>query len=408
MNCEIIRLDHKGRGITYINNKITFVKNALPGEIVNVEIKKENSKLIEADVIDFIKMSDMRQKSECPYFKECGGCDLLHMPYKYQLEYKQHKIIDIMKKFGNINPNLINNIVESDEQFFYRNKITLKVKEKIGYYKEKSYELIPIDKCLLVNEKINYLITKINEYGNLTNIKEIVIKSFSNTETMLIIYLQKSGCIDEFMKYMNDFVNNIVVCDEKNNIIKQSGKSNVLARLDGKMYYINAFSFFQVNLSQTIKIYNKIEEYINEYDKPIVCDLYCGTGSIGIFVSDNISKLHGIEIIKEAIENAKENAKLNNVENAEFEVGDTKTVLMKNNYKADIVIVDPPRAGLDKSVIEDLIRINPEMIIYLSCDPITLARDLNLIKSNYEVVEITPYDMFPNTHHVETLVKLAK
>ena len=408
MSYKIERLDHQGRGITYINGKIAFVKDTLPGEEIELKIIKENSKLIEAEPTSFLKKSQLRVNELCPYYKECGGCNLLHMPYEEQIEYKQSKIVDIMKKYADINSEVIKQIVPCDRQFHYRNKVTLKVKEKLGYFKEKTYELIPIEKCLLVNDKINEIIKILNGYPDLSSIKEVVIKSFTDKETMLIIYLQEDEINANLLNYLSKHVDNIIVYDNNKKIVKRIGKSNIIARLREKQFKIGANSFFQVNMDQTLKIYDKIAEYLSKNEDSTVLDLYCGVGSIGLYSVSNYDKLIGVEIVPEAIENAKANAELNSMGNTKFLVGDTKTILMHSNYKADTIIVDPPRAGLDKSVIEDIKKINPNMLIYLSCDPITLARDLKLLSDLYDVEELIPYDMFPNTHHVETLVKLTK
>ena len=408
MSYKIERLDHQGRGITYINGKIAFVKDTLPGEEIELKIIKENSKLIEAEPTSFLKESQLRVKELCPYYKECGGCNLLHMSYEEQIKYKQSKIVDIMKKYADINSEVIKQIVPCDRQFHYRNKVTLKVEEKLGYFKEKTYELIPIEKCLLVNDKINEIIKILNGYTDLSNIKEVVIKSFTDKETMLIIYLQEDEINANLLNYLSKHVDNIIVYDNNKKIIKRIGKGNIIAKLKEKKFKIGANSFFQVNMDQTLNIYDKIAEYLSKNEVSTVLDLYCGVGSIGLYSVSNYAKLIGVEIVPEAIENAKTNAELNSMENTKFLVGDTKTILMHSNYKADTIIVDPPRAGLDKSVIEDIKKINPNMLIYLSCDPITLARDLKLLSDLYDVEELIPYDMFPNTHHVETLVKLIK
>lgn len=408
MSYKIERLDHQGRGITYINGKIAFVKDTLPGEEIELKIIKENSKLIEAEPTSFFKKSQLRVKELCPYYKECGGCNLLHMSYEEQIKYKQSKIVDIMKKYADINSEVIKQIVPCDRQFHYRNKVTLKVEEKLGYFKEKTYELIPIEKCLLVNDKINEIIKILNGYTDLSNIKEVVIKSFTDKETMLIIYLQEDEINANLLDYLIKHVDNIIVYDNNKKIIKRIGKGNIIAKLKEKKFKIGANSFFQVNMDQTLNIYDKIAEYLSKNEVSTVLDLYCGVGSIGLYSVSNYAKLIGVEIVPEAIENAKTNAELNSMENTKFLVGDTKTILMHSNYKADTIIVDPPRAGLDKSVIEDIKKINPNMLIYLSCDPITLARDLKLLSDLYDVEELIPYDMFPNTHHVETLVKLIK
>ncbi len=407
VNLIIDRLDHQGRGIGYINKKICFVEDALPGEEVEINIVKENSKIYEATVKKYIKKSDKRVTPECPYYDVCGGCNLLHLGYNDQLAYKQEKVENILSKYGNIDPSLIGKIVPSPEQFNYRNKVSLKVKNIAGFYKNKTNDIVKIDECLLASKPINKLIKKINEFGKLEHISDIVIKAMSDEEVMLIIYTDSCKDVDTFAEYMSDFVKNIIIFGN-NKQVSSTNKSNIIARLGKKQYIVNPLSFFQINLAQTLNIYNKINEYVIKSKSNNLLDLYCGTGSIGIFVSDNCESLTGVEIIKEAIENAKENAKLNGVKNSSFYVGDTKLVLDKINSNFDTVIVDPPRAGLDKKVVDDIIKISPSTLVYLSCDPMTLARDLKLLSEKYEIVEVTPYDMFPNTYHVETLVLLKK
>lgn len=407
MKTIIEKLDNQGRGISFINGKITFIDNALPGEEVEIKITKENSKIIEAEVINYIKKSDIRINEICPYGKECGGCNLLHMNYSNQLKYKYEKVVDIMSRFGNISSDIIRPIIGSPLEFEYRNKITLKVDNKVGYYKNKTNNIIHIDKCLLANEVINNVIYKINSFGNLTGIDEIVIKGMSTDEVMLVLYVSSSSNYMNLVNYMKETVNNIIVYN-KNKIVFTNGKSNIIARLHKKQFKVNALSFFQVNLDQTINLYDKVLEYVKEMPNSKVLDLYCGTGSIGQYISDYCEEIIGVEIIKEAIDNAKENALINNISNSKYYVGDTKVVLANNKLHANIIIVDPPRAGLDKEVIDDLFKINSERIIYVSCDPITLARDLKLLSEKYIIREVTPFDMFPNTYHVETVCVLDR
>jgi len=404
---EIEKLDHQARGIAHINDKIVFVENALPLEKVKVKIVKENKKIMEAVVTENIKKSKDRVESSCPYYKECGGCDLLHLSYEKQLIYKENKIKEIMNRYAELDNNLIKSIVPSPIQYNYRNKITLKVKSKIGYYKKKSYDIVEIENCLLANKKINEVIKEISEISIPSSINELVIRSINEDEISLTIYLQQKENIDKFINKLTKNFNSIKVIFE-NKLLKEIGKSNIIGRLDKYYYQMSQTAFFQVNTQQTINLYDKIKHYVKKFNYPTTLDLYCGTGSIGIYISDYTSKVIGVEINSEAIKNAKINAENNNIKNIEFLAGDAKTVLSKNNYSADLVIVDPPRSGLDLDVVNDIIKINPKDIIYVSCDPITLARDLKLFSSKYKVIEITPFDMFPNTYHVECVVLLKK
>lgn len=402
---KVEKLDHQGRGISHIEDKIVFIENALPGEIVKIKITKQNKKIIEASVIDYIVKSDYRVDSKCPYYNECGGCDLLHLSYEQQTQYKEYKIKEIMNRYAGIDNEKIKQIVPCDHQFNYRNKVTLKVNTKIGYYKKKSYDIVDINNCLIANNKINNAILEIKKYHVPECINELVIRSVNEDDISLTIYLQKEDNINIFISKLEYLFNSIKVI-VKDKVIKQAGESNIIGRLGNFSYQMSQTAFFQVNTAQTIKLYDKVREYVKKNVSPTVLDLYCGTGTIGIYISNYAKKVTGIEINPEAIVDAKVNAEKNEVKNIDFFAGDTKELLNHGDYKANVIIVDPPRSGLDEEVIKDIIKINPKEIIYVSCDPITLARDLKMFSDKYKVTEITPFDMFPNTYHVECVVLL--
>ena len=383
---KIEKLDHFGRGIAKVNNMPIFVENSLIDEEVEVLITKEKKNYMEGVVIDYIKKSHLRVKSNCPYFDKCGGCDLLHLSYIEQLKYKENKVKEIIKKFSGLE--CVNNIVGS-KQFNYRNKITLQVKNDIGYFKKKSNDIIAIDKCLLVDDKINRIINEIKKL-DVTNVRKIVIR-VTNLESMVVFYGKINLNID-----LN--VDTIIINDK---VIK--GNGYIKENINDLIFIISPTSFFQVNNIGMINIYNKVLEYV---DGGNVLDLYCGTGTIGIYVSKKAKKVLGIELNQEAINDALINKKINNISNIDFISGDVGTILSENNFKADIIIVDPPRAGLDNKSIDNIIKIKPKKIIYVSCDPVTLARDLNILKEKYDVIEITPFDMFGNTYHVECVCLL--
>ena len=402
---KIERFDHQGRGITYIKNKIAFVDNGLPGEEVELKIDRENSKIIEATATRIIKKSIDRVDSICPYYKFCGGCNLLHLSYDKQLDFKEDKVKQIMSKYASVDEEKIKSIIPSPDMINYRNKITLKVNNGIGYYKRKSNDIVLINHCYLANDQINYVIKKINDFGKLDGITEIVIRSFDEENTSLTITLQKPKNNDKFTKYIEGFVPNIVSYYNDLVIYKKS-KGNNIARLGKINYSLSPTAFFQVNTLQITNLYSKIREYVSKINNPDVLDLYCGVGSISLYISDLCKSVLGVEINKHAIKDAIKNQEINNISNVSFVSGDTKKVLSMSDYKADIIIVDPPRSGLDKDVVSDLIRISPQQIIYVSCDPITAARDIKMLNEKYSVDEITPFDMFPNTYHVECVCVL--
>ena len=407
MECvEIKTLDHQGRGISKIDNKTVFVSNALPNEVVEIEITNEKKKFCEASVNKILQKSPKRIESICPYFNVCGGCDLLHISYEEQLKYKQVKIVDIMQRYCQVEfP--IKDIISSDN-FYYRNKVVFHVVDnKLGYYKEKSNDLIEIDKCLLLDNAIDDIYQLIKNI-NLKNILDITIRySLNNKEIMVILSIV--GNIDENMwiNTLKEKVSSIIV-EDNNNFKTIYGKDYIIEKLFDYNFIIKNDSFFQVNTKQTEKLYSKALEYADINDNDIVLDLYCGTGTIGILASKTAKKVIGIEINEEAVKSANKNKELNNVTNIEFYAGDTGTILSKHNYKVDTVIVDPPRAGLNDTAIKEILSINPKKIVYVSCDPMTLARDLNILSENYNIVELTTVDMFPNTAHVECVVELNK
>ena len=385
---KIENLDHFGRGIAKVNNMPIFVENGLIDEEVEIVVTKEKKNYMEGSVSKYLKTSPLRVKSKCIYFDKCGGCDLLHLSYEEQLKYKENKVKEIIKKFSGLD--CVNKIIGS-KQFNYRNKITLQVNKDFGYFKKKTNEIIAIDKCLLVDNKINEIIKELKQL-DVSKVNKIVIK-VTNLESMVVFYGNISNKI-------NLNVDTIVINDKT---IKGDGYIN--ENINGLNFIISPTSFFQVNNVGMINIYNKVLEYV---DGGNVLDLYCGTGTISIYVSKKAQNVLGIELNKDAVKDALINKKINNIANVDFISGDVGTILSKNNFKADTVIVDPPRAGLDNNSINNIIKIKINKIIYVSCDPVTLARDLNILNKYYDVLEITPFDMFGNTYHVECVSVLSR
>lgn len=395
---EITSLDHNGRGIGKLNNKIVFVENALPGEIVDITILKEKKKYIEARVNNFIKKSEKRIESVCPYFAECGGCDLLHLNYEDTLKFKEDKIKNIVNRYLD-NKIKINNIVPCDNSFYYRNKTTFQVKNCIGFYKNNTYDIIKTDKCLISSKSINDSIEYLKKL-DLKYINKIVCRS-SVDELMIVL---ETSNTDLDITPLKEIATSIYIKNNnKYNLVY--GKKYITEKLGNYKYLVSPDSFFQININTCFKLYSKIKEYVKTNKN--VLDLYCGTGSIGIFVSENNNVL-GIEVNEYAIKDAFDNAKLNNIKNINFICGESGKTLNNIKFKPDAIIVDPPRAGLTKEAIDNIFKLNPKELIYVSCDPMTLVRDLNLLNKKYEIIELTPYDMFPNTKHVECLTYMIK
>lgn len=395
---KINSLDHYGRGITKIDDKIAFIENALPDEIVEVKIENNKKKFIEGSVLKYISQTEKRINVDCPYYNQCGGCNIMHLPYSDQLNFKQEKIENIVKKYLNKDIK-INRIVGSDIDTNYRNKVTFQVKEDIGFYKNKTYEIINIDNCLISDKLINNSIKYLKRL-NLKEISKITCRSASN-ELMIIIETNNKNVDITPLKEISSSI--YLKIDGK--YINVFGNKFIHETLNNLNFIISPDSFFQVNKNTCLKLYNKIKDYVGK-NKNII-DLYCGTGSIGIFVSEN-NNVIGIEINESAIKDAMENKNINNVKNIEFICGDSGKKLNDLNFNPDIIIVDPPRNGLNKETIDNVLKYNSKEIIYVSCDPMTLVRDLKILNKYYEIKEITPFDMFPNTYHVETLTYLKK
>ena len=390
IKCE--KLDDFGRGIGFYNGKVVFIPDFLPSEEAYVKIVLEKKKFLEGEVLEFLKVSPDRVEGRCPYEKD--GCSLKHLKYEKALEYKENKVKNILLKFAGINSG-VRKIVPSPKVWGYRNKVTLKVYGKVGYYKNGTHDFVPIDKYYLANEKINEVISVLNN-ENLSEVSEITIKAYD--EVMIII----KGRMD--IKDLTLVCDSIYMNDEL-----VYGKKFVLASILDCKFYVLKDAFFQVNKEMTEKLYSKVLDSLPKDSNKKVLDLYCGTGTIGIFLSKYFKEVIGIEINEDAIESANMNKVLNEADNVKFILGDVSSKLeFLRSYQADIAVVDPPRAGLGKRCVLNILRINPEMIVYVSCDPVTLARDLKLMEDSYEVLEVTPFDMFPQTYHVESVVVLKR
>lgn len=398
----IDRLDHQGRGIGYIDGKIIFVKNALPGEIVKVKIVKDGKKFYEGNIVDYYSNGKERINDVCPYYEFCGGCDILHMNYDFQHIFKFNKVKDIMNKFLKVDVDIKN--IDFGEQFFYRNKATFHVKEGIGYFNEKSYDLINIDKCMICSNEINNVLNVL-KCMDLSGIDKVVVRSsFYDKSVMVIFNIIDNVDEGKLIDCLKDYVFSIYIKRDSYKLIY--GKEYIVDKLGDLKFVISPDSFFQVNTPMAYKLYSKVKEYANIHDGMNVLDLYCGTGTIGLFVGGK--SLVGVEINESAIHDANVNKGLNNVSNCKFICGDSGKVLERLDKNFDVVIVDPPRSGLSSLSINEVISVGASRVVYVSCDPVTLARDLNIFKEYYDIKEISLFDLFPNTHHVESVCLLER
>ena len=399
MKVRIEKLDHFGRGITFIDGKICFVEHALPNEIVELEIIKETKKYILGKAIDYLETSPDREIEKCKYFNICGGCNLEHYNYLKENEFKQAKVQELINKFAKIDIK-VNDIIY-DEEKNYRNKLTLHGKDKkLGLYKKETNELIEISNCNLVDKRINDIISILQEIAKESNIEEVIIR-VSNDSKKLMIKIK--GEVSNIEKLKNIDIDVLIVNDKV-----YTNSNQIITEIGSKKYYVSVESFFQVNKTLTTKLYNEVKKIVEEVKPNKVLDLYCGTGTIGIYVAEHTNEVIGVDYSSSNINDANKNKELNNSNNITFINDKVENVIDSFESNIDLVIVDPPRAGLDLKTIEHLKRINPTIIIYVSCDPSTLARDLKELSTDYNFKYIQPFNMFPRTYHVENVVKLEK
>ena len=389
MEIKIEKMDHTGNGIGFYDGKICFIPKSVVGDIVDVSFVKSTKKYNIGKVEKIVKSSDSRIDSICPYYQLCGGCNINNLSYDEQLEFKKNKVKNIFKKYLNldINPNIIG----SCDEYKYRNKITFHVNnKKIGLVSIDG-DIIDIDNCLLVSDKVNELYNLIRK-EDLSLVKKIVIRECDNG-----LILDIDGTFD-----ISKIKNMCLSIYSNGKCIFSNGDGYIL--VNDIKYLVSNKSFFQVNTNNIKNLYDLILKYGNFCGNERVIDLYCGVGSISLYISKYVKSVLGIEIVNEAIIDAKNNACQNNIENVDFICGDVSKIV-NSKIKGDVVIVDPPRIGLDKHTTDVLNECRIKKIIYVSCDPMTLVRDIKML-NNYSLDKIELVDMFPQTHHVECVCLL--
>ena len=379
--------DDIGNGITRIDNFVVFVPYALKDEKLKIKITKVNKRFATAKIEKIINKSDRRQCVKCKSFNECGGCSFLHLSFN---EEKKKKIDFINKLFNtNVKEILTNN------EYNYRNKATFHVKDgRIGYYSENTNDIVEFDNCLLLDERINEVYNTLKNI-DLSNIFEVIVRT--SKSSVMVIFKGDTNDFD-----YNPLVNKVKIDSLYLNDKLLYGNAYIIEELGNIKYSIYPNAFFQVNTDNMKIMYDKVKEYAGNGNK--LLDLYCGTGTIGIYLKENFEEVTGIEVNKEAILNANINKSLNNLSNINFICGDA-SIAKNNNY--DVIVVDPPRSGLSNKVISFLNKSDVKTIVYVSCNPKTLKRDLNLL-NKYNVLKLECINMFNKTKHVECICKLEK
>ena len=395
MNVKIEKMDDFGRGIAYIDDKVVFVPKTIVDDIVDIKIMIEKKKYSIAKVNEIINPSKLRIPFKCPYFDICGGCSLQNVEYRIELEYKLQKINNLLKK--NKIDYQVKDIIKSAKRYNYRNKVSLKIEDNIiGYYEKDTHNIVEINKCFLLNDAINDVIDDLPRLSIING--SVIIRSNLKGELLLIIYTDKLN--KDGIKYLvnKHRISGIVLNDKS-----IFGSDFLVDKIDDYKFKISYNSFFQVNPYICKELFKIVKDYTKNANNLI--DLYSGVGTLSIVAKENASSVLGVEIIDNAAINAKTNAMLNGVSNISFIASDTNKIISYLEGK-DFVIVDPPRSGLTSKVIEGIKKYQVKNILYVSCDPNTLMRDLNLLLTDYKIIEFKLLDMFPNTYHVESVCVL--
>lgn len=439
---DIIDNGFSGEGIAKIDGFTVFVPNVLKGEKVKIKILKVLSSHAFGKSIEILEKDSSRKEVDCETFYKCGGCTLRYADYGKTLDIKKEAVLSTFRK--NYGKEIsLDEVIGMENPYNYRNKLQYPIgidkdgKTVMGVFKERTHEIIETSCCLIQNKESVEVALFIYDFVKKNNIKVYNEKTLKGSLRHIIIRIGiKTNEImvtlvtnDRKIEKEDELVKEIIEKFPKVKVIAKninSKNTNVILGRDTEILYgdgyiydyigdykfkISPMSFYQVNPVQTEKLYSKAVEYADLKGKEIVYDLYCGIGTIGIFASKNVKKLYGIETISQAIDDAKFNAKLNNIENAEFFVGDVENVLpefiKETEELPDVVFVDPPRKGCDKTALETLLKIKPKKIVYVSCNPATLARDVKILEEKYRLEKVSLVDMFPFTHHVESVALLS-
>lgn len=457
-NITIERVGSKGKSIgTADDGKTIIIDGGAPGDLVNILTTKQRKSYYQGKITEFHKYSDIRTKPKCEHFGICGGCKWQHIKYEEQLKFKEVEVKNNLLRIGNLTLPKITPIKGAANNYFYRNKMEysfsdsrwlsleeikskkiIKEKNALGFHIPGMWnKVVDINKCWLQVDITNTLRNSIKDFSIKNNIpffnhssqtgdlRTLMIRTTSTNEVMVLVQFYSDNkknrellldfLIEEFPK-INSLL--YVVNNKANDTIYDQevktyyGNSFITEKMEGLEFKINAKSFYQTNSDQAYELYKIVREISDLKSTDIVYDLYTGTGTIALFISKNVKKVVGIEAVPDAIAAAKENAINNKILNTDFHVGDMKSVFnndfIKLNGNPDVIITDPPRDGMHKKVIQQIKNISPKKIVYVSCNSATQARDLELLKDEYNIINLQAVDMFPQTHHVENVVLLKK
>ena len=398
MNNKLItNQDSFGNGIIK-EDKVIFVEKGLPNDIVDINIVKDKKTYANGVITNVVSASSQRRVVDCPYYNKCGGCNLLHQKYEYQLKYKENKVKETLNRALNIELNY--KPINYRNEYNYRNKVTLHVKNNsLGLYKVKSNDIVKVEECLICDKSINEIISKLQGI-KLTNIDEVVIRKYDNGLGILFKLIGKY----DFTKIVSLFsdCNIYSLYKEEFNVINEP--HDLYMQIGGYKFKASILSFFQVNDSVVYNMYEQIKGYAGSGNR--LLDLYCGVGSIGIYLANNYKNVTGVEVVKSSYEDGIDNVELNGLTNVYLINKEAKNFDSEDDF--DTIVVDPPRMGLDSETIDFIVRKKPKKVVYTSCDVNTLARDLKILNESYVIKEVAMFDMFPNSFHVETVCVLER
>ena len=429
-------LTHEGDGVAKVDGYPLFIPYGLPGEKAKVKVVKTRKNFGFGKLIELYEESEHRTTPPCDIFFQCGGCQLQHMTYERQLEMKQKQVKDVMRKIAHLPDVPVHPTIGMENPWDYRNKVSIPVGKRdgkviTGFYQKRSHNIIDMDSCPVQHPQNDKLIQEmanlfeelhIEPYDENTHrgvIRHVIVRTGQHTNEMMVILvtntkeLPKKKELSEKIQEIDPDVKSIIhnVNTKKTNVIMGPesktiwGSDTITDRIDDLEFQIGAPSFYQINPLQTEKLYAKTLEYAQLSGNETVIDAYCGIGTISLFLAQHAKKVYGVEVVRQAIDNAKDNAKHNRLTNTEFYVGQAEKVMPwwhAQGLRPDVIVVDPPRKGCDEELLDAMVGMNPDRIVYVSCNPSTLARDLKILdEAGYETKQIQPVDMFPQSSHVE-------
>lgn len=455
---EIVDIAAEGKSLGRYNDMVVFVPNTVPGDVVRVQINNKRRRFMEGYVIEYLKLSPMRCTPVCEHSGECGGCKWQSLPYESQLEFKQRQVNDQLSRIGGISLPEIEPILRAEKTEYYRNKLEFTFSNKrwitrseaaagveldrregaLGFHIPGMFDkVLDINKCHLQAEPSNAIRTAVREFALSEGmsfydvraheglLRNLMIRTTSTGEVMVVVIFatdapsERQAMLEMLRERFPEITSLGYVVNEKLNdsisdqtVINHSGRAYIEEQMEGLRFRINPKSFYQTNSEQAYNLYKVTREFAALTGSETVYDLYTGTGTIANFVARQAAKVIGVEYVPEAIEDAKHNSELNGITNTRFFAGDMKDVLnaefIAHHGRPDVVILDPPRAGIHEDVARTILAAQPLRIVYVSCNPATQARDLAIFDQQYRVDRVRPVDMFPHTHHVENVALLIR